>query len=66
MSSSQSHAVAVSSDRSLHVCKSVIYHSLWPVFLEEKKKVWQAIFFFVLKSSLKNNNKVLLNHRLCV
>lgn len=54
----------------LCVCKSVKYHFLWPVFFffffleEEKKKVWQAIFFFfffVLKSSLKNSNKVLLN-----
>lgn len=50
---------------SLCVCKSVIYHSFVALFHLGKKKVWQAIFFFLyLKVALKNN-KVLLNHR-CV
>lgn len=50
---------AVCSDHSLCVCKSVIYHSLWPVFPgrrrreKKKKKVWQAIFFLYLKVALR-------------
>lgn len=52
---------AVRSER-LSVCKSVIYHSLWPVFPGRRKKGLAGHLFFVLKSSLKNNNKVLLNH----
>lgn len=46
---------AVRFDHSLRVCKSVIYHSLWPVFpgRRRKKKVWQAIFFLYLKVALR-------------
>lgn len=58
------------------MCKSVIYHSLWPVFPgrrrkrirrkeekeneEEEVKIFERISFFVLKSNFKNNNKVFL------
>lgn len=56
VSSSQSHAVAVRSDRSLHVCKSVIYHSLWPVFpgrRRRKKKGLAGHLFLYLKVALR-------------
>lgn len=46
---------AVRSDSSLHVCKSVIYHFLWPVFpgRRRKKRFGRPSFFLYLKVALR-------------